>query len=153
MPPVIGRAEQAYRRLDVRAARTPDAWDVRARLALAAARAWLLGWLGRHPGPVCGVPFGIWAGVRWVGWVAAQIDPSWATLGALLGVLLGRLHGWLAGAVVAEWQQPARVWLARRWAALWALLARLWRARVTHYRPRTSTRSLNRLRVVRDDQP
>ena len=155
MPPVIGRVELAYRRLDVRAHQTPDAWTVRAQLGAIAVRVWLLGWLGHHLGPVCGVPFGIWAGVRWGAWLAAQIDPSWALLGALAGILLGGVHGWWAGTFVAAQSRPVRAWLARRWAALWALLTRLWRVRVTHYRPRDIDPVTQPLTVVpaRDDQP
>jgi type IV secretion system protein VirD4 len=151
MPPVIGRVELAYRRLDVRAHQTPDAWTVRARLAADAVRTWLLGWLGRHVGPACGVPFGIWAGVRWIGWLAAQIDPSWSTLGALLGIVLGGVHGWFAGAVVATWREPVWSWLVRRWRELFALLGRLRRA--THYRPRDVDPITQPLTVVpaRDD--
>ncbi len=154
MPPVIGRVELAYRRLDVRAHQTPVAWTVRAQLDAIAVRGWLLGWLGRHLGPVCGVPFGIWAGFRWDTWLAVQVDSSWALLGALAGILLGGVYGWWAGGFVAAQSGPVRAWLARHWAALWALLTRLWRARVTHYRPRDIDPVTQPLTVVpaRDDQ-
>ena len=143
MPPVIGRAELAYRRVDVKAHHLPHLWSVRGRAAAVAARAAVCAWAVRHAWPLAGVPFGVWGWTRWGAWFAAQADPSWALAGAWLGVLVGALHGWCAGAVVAAEWRPVCAWLVRRWRPLWewavgrwaALPARLRRRRVVHYLP------------------
>ncbi|WP_219418582.1 type IV secretory system conjugative DNA transfer family protein [Pseudonocardia nigra] len=51
MPPVVGRAEQAWRRADVHAVHHPNALTVRARAWLAARRSRAAGWVARSTRP------------------------------------------------------------------------------------------------------
>jgi hypothetical protein len=91
IPPVIGRAEKAYQRADVREHHTPGALTVRIRVALRAARRWTLARAGR--------------GLRWVAsvtapvrsWVRAHVGGPVARLGRRLGGRLRGVRAWLTG--------------------------------------------------------
>ena len=73
MPPVIGRAEQAYRRFDVRAHHTPQAWSVRARIWLTRTA---VPWLRRTAVPAAGALGGLYGGVQPGARAARNVD--WA---------------------------------------------------------------------------
>src|SRR4051794_39608266 len=93
MAPVIGRAEKAHRRHDVRAHHTPDAPAVRARAWLDGHRARLVAWAWREPGLAIGGFAGLCVGVPGGAQRSIEVGQSPAWAGALAGALLGITAG------------------------------------------------------------
>ena len=129
IPPVVGRAEQAFRRFDVRIHYTPQVWTVRVR-------SWLTGTVAIGPalGALAGLTPGAQLGTR--GALAFGWTPAW--IGTLAGGLVGLMVGWACGRLLVagwrRWRRPAAVWLtslclapARRLLIAWwtSLRARL----------------------------
>lgn len=69
MQPIVGRAEQAFRRFDVRRVHEPDAYTVRARIAIGCWAAWLAAQLAEA-----------------AGWIAATVRRWWAVVARWLAV-------------------------------------------------------------------
>ncbi len=118
MPPVIGRAEQAFRRFDVRAHHAPGAWLVRARLWLTTASVLAAGWLRRHAGPVVGAVVGLRLSAPAAAQAAVEAGrvPGWvgALSGGFVGLTIGLLLGHLAVTGWREWRRPAVAWVMAR---------------------------------------
>ena len=138
MPPVIGRAQKAHKRADVRAHHTPNALRVRTRATAARAGLRCGRWLRREALPVGAALVGVVEGAP-VG-AQAAVDagqaPAWA--GALAGGFLGLTIGLLVGHLLAlAWRhsrRPITAWFTRTFGPLWAWLATRWawlRRRVT----------------------
>ena len=128
LPPVLGRARMAWRRLDVAAHHRPDALTVRARLLLARTRWAVLGWVGAHAGQLTGVLVAMWAGAS----TAAALTPSWRGWAALA---TAAAIGWLTASLIIAVREPVTRLLSRRvvgplWTWMRAMWARL-RLRVT----------------------
>jgi type IV secretory pathway TraG/TraD family ATPase VirD4 len=136
IPPVVGRAEQAFRRFDVRAHHTPQAWSVRARIWLTRTA---VPWLRRAAVPAAGALGGLYGGMQLGARAARNVDwaPAWVlvVVGGLAGAMFGLsclrvlVAGWRC------WRQPVAAWLAIRCSAAgrrliaWWSTARRWRAR------------------------
>jgi hypothetical protein len=135
IPPVVGRAEQAHRRFDVRAHHTPQAWSVRARIWLTRA---VVPWLRRTAVPATGALGGLYGGIQLGARAARNVDwvPAWvlAVIGGIAGTVLGLA---CASLLVGGWRRrrPVAAWLAtrclatRRQLTAWWSTARRWRAR------------------------
>jgi hypothetical protein len=132
MAPVIGRAEKAHRRHDVRAHHTPDAPAVRAHAWFEGYRARLVAWAWREPGPAVGGFVGLCIGGPGGAQRAVEVGqaPGWA--GALAGAFLGITAGLLVGhLVVITWAAGRRsvpTWLSRRLRPIWRWLVARWTA-------------------------
>ncbi len=157
MPPVIGHAQQAYQRLDVRAVHNPDALDVRARLWAHRTAARVEAWAWREALPLLGALAGLWilTPIGAAQTLAAGRFPAWAggLAGAFLGITTGLLVGHLAALVwrtgrhratawlrpwLQRWLRPPLQWLCARWAAVRIRITGT-AGGATHYRPYTRT--------------
>ena len=128
LPPVLGRAQMAWHRLDVAAQLRPDALTVRARLWIARARFAVLRWLAGHAVPLTGVVLAMWITAP----IAGGLAPSWRGWAAMAAAAA---VGWFAAALVAAVREPVVRWLSRRVLnPLWAWIRERWaqlRRRVT----------------------
>lgn len=131
MPPVIGRAEMAHRRLDVRAHHTPNALTIRARAWAGVAAAGAGAWAVTNAVALLAALVGLWIGAPG-GAAAAEAAgkaPGWAgwLSGGFLGVMSGLLAGHLTALAWQRWHAPVLAWVSRwsrpvlAWASIrWA---------------------------------
>ena len=130
MAPVIGRAELAYRRADVRAHHQPHLWTIRARAWLTYHFGLVAAWLRRNVGPVVAGVIGLSFGVP--GGANRAIDvgqaPAWAgaLAGGFLGVMIALLIWQLGANVWNSWHQPVGSWLDRHGRGAWMWLTAWW---------------------------
>jgi type IV secretion system protein VirD4 len=138
MPPVIGRAQKAFTRLDVLAQHNPDATMVRARLQAARVARWVAVWAWRHAAPVSLALAGLLVGAPAGGRAAVEAGhaPGWAggLAGGFLGIAAGLLIGHLLVLGARAARGPGRALLRRHTGPLLARVAVWWaglRARLT----------------------
>ena len=144
IPPVVGRAEQAFRRFDVRAHHAPDAITVRARLVTMFVLQVAGRWVGRQASALGAAAVGLWLGLQYMTGFFASLLPEWAApieaggLGVAAGLSVVSLWRY-PGRAIAAWllavlRGPVSRWVVARRTALRARFTGLGPA-AAEYRP------------------